>query len=209
MSRVGKSIINIPNGVKFEIIYGDDQKRLASVTGPLGVLLQEIKPCIWVEHNETQIELKRENDEALSRSLHGLYNRLINNMIEGVTKGFTKTLIMHGVGYKARIEGDSLILNLGYSHPCTVKVEEGIKFKVCTPAEVQNLNLGKDGIGVVVQVSGSNKERVGAMAAKIRQLRKVEPYHMYGIRYSTERVIRKESKSGKKSGGGGAKGGKK
>jgi len=201
MSRVGKTIIKIPSGVKFEIIYGDGDKRLASVTGKNGVLLQEIKPSIWIEHNETEVTLKRENDESATRALHGLYNRLIQNMVKGVTEGFTKTLILNGVGYKAVMKGEDLVLNLGYSHPCEIKGENGIKFKILAPAEVQALNLGKDGVGLVIQVSGANREQVGAVAGRIRDLRKVEPYHLYGVRYSDEFVMRKESKSGKKSGG--------
>jgi len=212
MSRVGKALIQIPSGVKVEIIYGypqgheahgkgDTDKRLISVTGPKGVLLQEVKPVIWIEMKDSNIELKRENDLAQTKALHGLYNRLIQNMIAGVTKGFTKILILNGVGYKANMKGADLVLNLGMSHPCEIKAEQGITFKILAPAEVQALNLGKDGIGVVLQVSGASKEKVGAMSSRIRDLRPVEPYHLYGIRYSDEFVMRKESKSGKKAGG--------
>ena len=223
MSRVGKTIIKVPAEVKVEIIYGYPQgqaqsksasektenvgdKRLISVTGPKGVLLQEMRPSVWAEIGNGQIELKRANDEALTKSLHGLYNRLIQNMITGVTKGFTKTLICHGVGYKANMKGENLVLNLGMSHPSEVAAEDGVKFKICNPTEVQALNLGKEAIGVVIQVTGASKEQVGAVASKIRGIRKVEPYHLYGIRYSNEHVVRKESKSGKKAGpAGGAK----
>ncbi|MDR0462216.1 MAG: 50S ribosomal protein L6 [Christensenellaceae bacterium] len=197
MSRVGKTLIKIPAGVRVEVINSDDKKRAVSVTGPKGVLLQEIRPQITVVISDAQVELKRENDESATKALHGLYNRLIQNMVVGVTEGFTKTLILNGVGYKANMNGQNLVLNLGYSHPCEVKARQGITFKVCNPAEVQNLNLGKDGIGAVIQISGANREQVGAAASDIRDLRKVEPYHMYGIRYSDEHVIRKESKSGK------------
>jgi large subunit ribosomal protein L6 len=196
MSRVGKTIIQIPAGVTVEY-----DGSLTTVTGSKGVLTQEIKAPISVVVEGGFVHVKRGNDEAQSRALHGLYNRLIQNMIVGVTQGFTKTLILNGVGYKANLRGEDLVLNLGMSHPCEVKAEAGVKFKILAPAEVQALNLGKDGIGVVIQVSGTNKEKVGAMASRIRDLRPVEPYHMYGIRYSNEHVIRKESKSGKKSGG--------
>ena len=193
MSRVGKTEIKIPNGVRVEF---DD--KLVTVTGSRETLTQEIKSPITVEIKDNTVFVKRGDDLAQSRALHGLYNRLIQNMITGVTEGFTKTLIMNGVGYKANMNGENLILNIGYSHPCEVKAEPGVKFKICTPAEVQEMNLGKDGIGVVLQVKGANREKVGAAAARIRDLRKVEPYHLYGIRYADEFVMRKESKSGKK-----------
>jgi len=196
MSRVGKTIINIPAGVSVEFKDG-----IVTVAGSKATLKQEIKSPITVEVKNNQVTVNRGNDESKTKALHGLYNRLIQNMIEGVTKGFTKTLILNGVGYKAAMKGADLSLALGMSHPCEIKAEEGITFKICTPAEIQTLNLGKDGIGVVLQITGASKERVGAMASKIRDLRPVEPYHMYGIRYSDERVVRKESKSGKKAGG--------
>jgi len=196
MSRVGKTIIKIPTGVKVEFSNG-----MVSVTGPKGdVLMQEIKAPISVDVQTDTVLVNRGDDLAGSRALHGLYNRLIQNMIEGVTKGYTKTLILNGVGYKANMRGEDLLLNLGKSHQSEVKTETGIKFKVLTPQEVQALNLGKEGIAVVVQVSGNNKEQVGSVASRIRSLRPVEPYHLYGIRYAGEHVIRKESKSGKKGG---------
>ena len=201
MSRVGKIIINIPNGVRVE--YADS---VVTVTGSKGELRQEIKSsAIYVVIENNQVFVKRSNDESQTKALHGLYNKLIQNMIEGVTKGFTKTLILNGVGYKANLKGADLTLNLGHSHPCEVKAEEGVTFKVCTPQEIQNLKetgVVKQASGadkeVVVQVSGADKEKVGSMASRIRGLRPVEPYHLYGIRYSDEKIVRKESKSGKK-----------
>ena len=194
MSRVGNKIIQIPNGAKVE--FAD---QTVKVTGSNGtVLTQEIKSPITVVVNSATVEVKRQGDENTTKALHGLYNRLIQNMITGVTAGFTKTLILNGVGYKAAMKGENLSLALGMSHPCEVKAEPGVKFKVCTPQEVQALNLGKEGISAVVQVSGANREKVGAVASKIRDLRKVEPYHLYGIRYSNEHIARKESKSGAK-----------
>jgi large subunit ribosomal protein L6 len=200
MSRVGREIIDVPLNVRLET-YNDGGLEMVSATGPKGVLIQEIKPCVKIvaETDGAKVRLTRTDDDKLSKELHGLYSRLIQNMIKGVTEGFTRTLILNGVGYKASLKGDDLVLSLGYSHPCEVAAETGIKFKVLTPAEVQNMNLGKDGIGVVIQVSGASKEQVGAVASRIRGLRKVEPYHLYGIRYSDEFVMRKESKSGKKA----------
>ncbi|MCL2846293.1 MAG: 50S ribosomal protein L6 [Firmicutes bacterium] len=193
MSRVGKTVITIPNGVNVEFANG-----IVTVSGSNGTLKQEIKTPITVvvEAGTVRVERGAENNQA--RALHGLYNRLINNMVIGVSQGFTKTLILNGVGYKAAMKGEDLALNLGYSHPSEIKAVAGVKFKVCTPQEIAALNLGKEGIGQVVQVSGASKELVGSVASKIRDLRVVEPYHLYGIRYSDERVLRKESKSGAK-----------
>jgi large subunit ribosomal protein L6 len=195
MSRVGKTVIKIPTGVT--VNFSNNEVRV-SADGK--VLLQKIKSPIDVKIENNEIYVTCGNDLALSRSLHGLYNRLIQNMIIGVTKGFTRVLILNGVGYKAALKGADLALNLGYSHPIDVKCEDGIKFKVLTPAEINELQLGKEGIGAVISVSGINKEQVGSVASKIRDLRPVEPYHMYGIRYSDEKVRRKESKSGAKAG---------
>ncbi|MCL2850993.1 MAG: 50S ribosomal protein L6 [Firmicutes bacterium] len=193
MSRVGKTIIQIPAGVTVEFNEG-----ICMVKGSGGELKQEIKSPISVIIENATVRVERSKEDGKSRALHGLYNRLIQNMITGVSQGFTKTVILNGVGYKAAMKGDGLLLNIGYSHPCEVKAEEGIKFKVLTPQEISALNLGRDGIGQVIQVIGASKERVGAVASKIRDLRPVEPYHLYGIRYSTERIQRKESKSGAK-----------
>lgn len=193
MSRVGRTVIKIPAGVKVE--YTDN---VVTVTGGNNTLRREIKAPISVNIQNDEITVTRGDDNNLSRSLHGLYNRLIQNMITGVTKGFSKVLILNGVGYKATLKGNDLVLNLGFSHPIEVKCEEGIKFKVLTPAEVNELNLGKEAIGVVISVSGVDKEKVGLVAGKIKDLRPVEPYHLYGIRYSDQRVRRKESKSGAK-----------
>ena len=193
MSRVGRTIIKIPAGVN--VTYANNT---VTVTNGNKTLSREIKAPIAVEIQGDEIKVTRGNDENLSRSLHGLYNRLIQNMITGVTKGFTKYLILNGVGYKAALKGEDLVLNLGFSHPIDVKCDAGIKFKVLTPAEVNELNLGKEAIGLVISVSGIDKEQVGLVAGKIRDLRPVEPYHLYGIRYTDERVRRKESKSGAK-----------
>lgn len=193
MSRVGKTIIKIPAGV--QVTYAD---RVVTVSKGNNTLSREIRMPIDVEIQNDEIKVTRGNDVNLSRSLHGLYNRLIQNMIVGVTEGYTKHLILHGVGYKASLKGEDLVLNLGFSHPIEVKAESGIKFKILTPAEVNELNLGKEGVGTVVAVNGIDKEKVGLVAGKIRDLRPVEPYHMYGVRYRGERVRRKESKAGAK-----------
>jgi len=195
MSRVGRQIINIPAGVTIQF-----ENQLVTVTGQKGTLTQEIKKPISVIIDGSVVRVERGNDAREAKALHGLYNKLIRNMVEGVSKGWTKTLILNGVGYKAAMKGNGLLLNIGYSHPCEIAGEEGITFKVLTPQEIAALNLGKEGIGQVVQVNGASREQVGAVASNIRGLRPVEPYHLYGIRYSTEKVIRKESKSGAKGG---------
>ncbi|MCL2755656.1 MAG: 50S ribosomal protein L6 [Firmicutes bacterium] len=193
MSRVGKTLITVPAGVSVEFENGN-----VKVSGPNATLEQTIKSPITVKVEDGTVKVERGNDSNQARALHGLYNRLIQNMIKGVKEGWTRTLILNGVGYKAAMKGEGLLLNLGMSHPSEIKAENGIKFKVLTPQEIAALNLGKDGIGQVIQVSGASREQVGSVASKIRDLRPVEPYHMYGIRYSDERVIRKESKSGAK-----------
>jgi len=199
MSRVGRTLIKIPSNVKVEIVYGYDQKRMVSVTGPNGVLMQQIKDPIWVEITEGQVELKRENDAPITRSMHGLYNRLIQNMIKGVTDGFVKYLFCNGVGYKASPKADGgLTLSLGLSHPVDIPATKDIKLGVLSPQDVQTLGFGKAAATVILKVQGNCKETVGAVAAQIRAKRPVEPYHLYGIRYSDEFVAKKESKSGAK-----------
>ena len=180
MSRVGKMPINIPNGVKVEIAEGK-----VTATGPLGTLNLNYDKRITIKEENNQILVSRSSDEKLDRSMHGLYRALINNMVIGVSQGYKKTLVIAGVGYKATVNGDKLTLSLGYSHPCEVVAPEGIKFET------------KDANTIVV--SGINKELVGEVAAKIRGLRPVEPYHLYGVHYSDERLVKKE---GKKAGSG-------
>lgn len=194
MSRVGRAIIKIPANVKVEI-----GSNLVTVSGPNGTLKQEIKGGIVAEFANAQIVLKRDNDEATTKSLHGLYNRLIQNMVKGVTEGFIKYLFCNGVGYKAAAKPDGgLTLNLGLSHPIDVPAVPGVKMSILTPQEVQALGFGKEKATVILKIHGTCRETVGAVSARIRGLRPVEPYHLYGIRYSDEYVMKKESKSGAK-----------
>ena len=199
MSRVGKKIIPIPAGCTIDVTAGERNGFLVTVKGPKGdVLTQEIKAPITVEVQDGHVHVKRGNDDASSRSLHGLYNRLIENMLKGVTDGFTKYLFLNGVGYKAAMKGDGVVLSLGLSHPVEIAPEPGIKIGILTPQEIQTHGFGKAAATVILSVSGVSKEKVGAVAAFIRSKRKVEPYHLYGIRYSDEKVVKKESKSGAK-----------
>ena len=194
MSRVGRTIIKIPAGVSVSVTDGK-----LTVTGSKGALTQELKGDITVEVADSELRVMRGSDENTTKSLHGLYNRLLQNMVRGVTEGFTKYLFCNGVGYKASQKGDGgLTLNLGMSHPVDVPAVEGVKFGVLTPQEVQAQGFGKEKATVILRVQGACKETVGAVAAKIRALRPVEPYHLYGIRYSDEYVVKKESKSGAK-----------
>ncbi len=180
MSRIGKMPINIPNGVKVEIA-----NNIVTATGPLGTLNLNYDKRITIKQENNQILVSRSSDDKLDRSMHGLYRALINNMVVGVSEGYKKTLVISGVGYRATVNGNKLTLNLGFSHPCEVVAPEGIKFET------------KDANTIVV--SGINKELVGEVAAKIRSLRPVEPYHLYGVHYSDEKLTKKE---GKKAGSG-------
>ena len=176
MSRIGKKPITIPAGVTVTV----DDKNNVVVEGPKGKLEQLVKNSIKVTSQNGQVTLEVLNDSTEANSMHGLYRTLINNMVIGVTEGFSKSLIVNGVGYKVVQKGENLEMNLGLSHTVTVKPMEGIKLSCPTPLEIK--------------VEGISKEKVGQMAANIRAIRPVEPYHAYGIRYSDEVVIKKEGK---------------
>ncbi len=181
MSRIGKMPIKILDGVKVTI----DDNNLVTVNGPLGTLSQIVDKNIKVTVENNEVILTRNSDENSIKAKHGLYRALINNMVKGVKEGFKKVLIINGVGYRATKQGNKLVLNIGFSIPYEVVEVEGIKINV--------LDNNK------VEVSGINKELVGQVASKIRDLKPVEPYHAYGIRYEDEVVIRKEGKkAGKK-----------
>jgi len=183
MSRIGKMPINIPDGVKVEVV---DDKIV--VTGKLGTLTRTHNKNITVKEENNQILVSRNSDEKEDRAMHGLYRALINNMIKGVSEGYKKTLVIAGVGYRATVQGNKLVMSLGFSHPVEVVAPEGIKFET------------KDANTIVV--SGINKDVVGEVAAKIRGFRPVEPYHLYGIHYDYEHLTKKE---GKKAAAGGKK----
>ena len=180
MSRIGRLPISIPEGVKVDV-----QDTTVTVTGKLGTLTQVVDKTISVKVENNQVVLTRANETGDVKAKHGLYRQLIANMVKGVSEGFSKTVVINGVGYKASLVGTKVVLNIGFSHPVELIPTEGIKLAV-------------NGTNEVV-VSGINKEHVGQFAAKIRDIKPVEPYHAYGIRYSDEVVIRKEGKtSGKK-----------
>jgi len=177
MSRIGKLPISVPSGVTVE--YKDN---VVTVKGPKGTLSQKIVDNnISVKIDANTVLVERANDSKPTKSKHGLYRQLIDNMVKGVVTPFTKTLIINGVGYKAQMNGNKLVMNIGYSHPVEIVAPEGVT--VTVPEQTQ------------VVVSGISRELVGQTAATIRAKRPVEPYHAYGIRYSDEVVIRKEGKT--------------
>ena len=179
MSRIGKAPIPVPSGV--DVTVAD---RRVTVKGPKGSLDREIPGTITIRQEGDQLLVERPDDERQSRAMHGLVRSLVNNMVVGVTDGFTKELEIIGVGYRATAKGqDTLDLALGFSHPVEVKAPAGITFDVPTPNRID--------------VKGSDKELVGQVAADIRKLRKPEPYKGKGVRYLGEHVVRKAGKSGK------------
>ena len=180
MSRVGRAIIEIPNGVTVSF-----NNNVLEVSGPKGKLTQEIKDCIKPSIEGNVLSFTRINDENEVKSLHGLYRNLANNMILGVTKGFSKSITINGVGYKASKSGNKVVLNVGFSHPVEIEEIDGISLACPSATEIV--------------VSGIDKAKVGQFASAIRDIRPVEPYHAYGIYYTDEKIIRKEGKTaGKK-----------
>lgn len=177
MSRIGKLPINIPSGVTITI-----DKTLVTVKGSKGELSQEILPGISVVQNDDNIIVTRESNEPIYRSRHGLMRSLIQNLVTGVTQGFSKQLEVNGVGFRVSLAGSDLKLKLGFSHEITYTIPEGIAASVD-----QNK----------ITVSGIDKQRVGQIAAEIRELKKPEPYKGKGIKYIDEHIIRKSGKSGK------------
>ena len=178
MSRIGKNPITIPAGVDVKL-----DGNVITVKGAKGTLTQKIRQEITVKIEGSEIVVTRINDEKTARSLHGLTRTLIANMVEGVSNGFTKTLEVNGIGYRAQKQGNNLVMNLGFSHQVIMPEIEGISI------DVPNPNL--------VVVSGPDKQVVGQFAAEIREKRPPEPYKGKGIRYQGEYVRRKEGKAGK------------
>jgi large subunit ribosomal protein L6 len=184
MSRIGKQPVELANNVEFSI--GAD--NTVTVKGDKGSGTIRIHPDITVEQSDNEIIVKRPSDSKNHKSLHGLYRSLIYNMVEGVTNGYKKTLEIIGVGYRATYTNGILELNLGFSHPIYFVPPEGIEIEVDTKTKKNPLLI----------ISGVNKEMVGQVAAKIRSMRKPEPYKGKGIRYVDEYVRRKAGKSAAK-----------
>jgi len=179
MSRIGRRPIPVPAGVDVTI-----DGNTVRVKGPRGELSRTLHSDVIVRREDGDILVERPSDEPRSRALHGLSRTLVANMIDGVTTGFTKTLEIVGVGYRAETKPFGLTLSLGYSHPIEYKAPEGITLRAATPT--------------VVEVSGTNKEVVGQVAAEIRSLRPPEPYKGKGVKYQGEVIRRKAGKAGGK-----------
>jgi len=177
MSRIGKAPIDLPKGVEVSV-----KGQVVEVKGPKGTLTQEINPALELSQDDGVVTISRANDERQTRALHGLTRALIANMVVGVTEGYSKELTIIGVGYRAALKGNSLELQVGFSHPVSVDALDGVTFEVPEPTKII--------------VGGIDKQKVGQMAADIRAVRPPEPYKGKGIRYTDEHVRRKAGKAG-------------
>ena len=176
MSRIGKELIVMPAGVTAKFENG-----ILTVNGPKGTLTQEVNSVIAVKIDGQNLSFEIAKETPDSNAKHGLYRALANNMVKGVSEGFKKNLLISGVGYKASVSGNKLVMNLGFSHQVEVAIPSDIQV-VCP-------NLTE------IQISGIDRQRVGQFASNIKDIRPVEPYHGYGIRYSDQVVIRKVGKT--------------
>ena len=176
MSRIGNAVITIPAGVTI-----DTANNVLTVKGPKGTLTQAYDPIITPVVEGNVIKFTRANEQGPTKAKHGLYRALCANMVKGVTEGYKKTLIVHGVGWKVAKQGKKLVMNIGFSHPVEVEEIDGITLDCPSQTEIT--------------VSGIDKEKVGQFAAIVRGYREPEPYHGYGIRYSDEVIERKVGKA--------------
>jgi large subunit ribosomal protein L6 len=179
MSRIGKLPVEITKGVKLD--YTDS---VLTVQGPNGILTRQIMPCVTLDITDTSVTVTRNDENNTTRAAHGLTRTLINNMVVGVTKGFQTNLEINGVGYRAEVKGNELVLSLGFSHPVNFQIPAGIAIVVEKMTKMS--------------VKGFDKELVGQTAAKIRSFRPPEPYKGKGIKYADETILRKAGKTGKK-----------
>ena len=178
MSRIGNKPINLPQGVSATL-----EDTSVTVKGPKGTLSMSAHPSMNIAINENDITVQRQDDSKTQRTLHGTTRSLIVNLVQGVTEGYTKKLKMIGVGYRAQLRGNKLVINAGYSNPVEMDIPEGISVEVVKNTEIV--------------VTGINKQLVGEYAANIRAVRRPEPYLGKGIRYIDEQVRRKEGKTAK------------
>lgn len=177
MSRIGRMPITIPSGV--EVRLGDNNR--IEVKGPKGTLSRTLHPRVVVQRDGDTLEITRQSEAKLDKSLHGLSRTLVHNMIVGVTEGYAKQLEIVWGGYRAQLQNRTLTLQLGHSHPIAIEAPEGVEFEL-------NRTL--------ITIRGINKELVGQVAANIRMIRKPEPYKGKGVKYTTETIRRKEGKAG-------------
>lgn len=180
MSRIGKMAITIPAGVEVEIA----ENNVVTVKNSKGTMTQALSPKMVIEKNGQTVTVSRPDDSHESKSLHGLTRTLLNNMIVGLDKGFTKELEVNGVGYRAQLDGKKLVMNLGYSHPVTMEAPAGVEIEVPAPNKIL--------------IKGYDKQAVGQFAAEVRGKRPPEPYKGKGIKYASEVVRHKEGKTGAK-----------
>jgi large subunit ribosomal protein L6 len=178
MSRIGRKPVTVPSGVEVKI-----DGSSVTVKGPKGTLSQTFSKNLGITLDNGIITVTRPNDEKENRSLHGLTRSLISNMVTGVTTGYTKSLDIEGIGYRAVKQGTNVVLTLGFSHQVTISENEDIKIDI--PAQNK------------IVISGIDKQKVGQFAAEVREIKPPEPYKGKGIRYTGERIIRKEGKAGK------------
>lgn len=184
MSRIGKKIITLPSGVAVSV-----DKSVVTVKGPKGTLTQAIDPDITIEQEGSELQVVRPTEQKRHKAMHGLYRSLINNMVVGVSEGYRKEMEIVGVGYKAANQGNILELSLGYSHSVYVGI----------PPELKISTLMEKGQNPKIFLEGIDKQLIGQVAAKIKSLRKTEPYKGKGVRFVGEQVRRKAGKaSGKK-----------
>ncbi|MEE1224783.1 MAG: 50S ribosomal protein L6 [Clostridia bacterium] len=180
MSRIGKLPIAVPAGVEIKLTADNE----ITIKGKNGTLTRQLHPDMIIKVEKEVINVERPSENKMHKSLHGLTRTLINNMVIGVTEGFTRELEINGVGYRGQMQGKTMVLSLGYSHPVEYTPEEGVTIEMPAPNKIV--------------VKGANKERVGATAAKIRTFRAPEPYKGKGIKYVEEHIRRKEGKAGAK-----------
>lgn len=185
MSRIGRAPVIIPENVTVDLT----NDNVVIVSGPLGTLRQPVDACITitkdVHEGKNVLHFTRNSEEKEVRSKHGLYRALVHNMVEGVTKGYKKELVVNGVGYKVAIQGNKIVMNIGFSHPVNFEIPNGIKATCPTATNIV--------------IEGFDKTLVGQTASDIKAVKPVEPYHNYGIRYADEKVVKKEiKKAGKK-----------
>lgn len=179
MSRIGRMPIVIPKNVEVEIKGAN-----VRVKGPKGEMQRTFPPSMFIEMDDGALEVKRATDERTDRSLHGMTRALINNMVVGVSTGFEKVLEVNGVGYRAEVQGQNLVLYVGYSHPVVIEPPEGISFETETKTRL-------------IKIRGYDKQMIGQVAADIRKVRPPEPYKGKGIKYLDEKIRRKAGKAGK------------
>lgn len=178
MSRVGLAPIELPKNVEVNV----EANNKVTVKGPKGELIQDLPQEMNIKIEDSVIRVERPTEQKMHRARHGLTRALLNNMVKGVTEGFQKSLEIVGVGYRAQMQGNKLVLNLGYSHPVEMNIEKGLEVEVPSSDKVI--------------VKGIDKQQVGEFAAKIRKMRPPEPYKGKGVRYEGEQVKRKEGKAG-------------